>query len=127
MFVLPDGKLLVNEIAPRPHNSGHFTQNACVTSQFEQHLRAITNLPLGSTELYKPALMLNILGEHLPLLLEKLKDLPSTAKLHLYGKQDCRSGRKMGHLNLTSDSLESLLDPLQKLGVWDPDLLSKML
>ena len=127
MFVLPDGKLLVNEIAPRPHNSGHFTQNACVTSQFEQHLRAITNLPLGSTELYKPALMLNILGEHLPLLLEKLKDLPSTAKLHLYGKQDCRPGRKMGHLNLTSDSLESLLDPLQKLGVWDSDLLSKML
>ncbi len=76
MFVLADGELLVNEIAPRPHNSGHFTQNACVTSQFEQHLRAITNLPLGSTELYKPAVMLNILGEHLPLLLEKLKDLP---------------------------------------------------
>ena len=127
MFVLPDGKLQVNEIAPRPHNSGHFTQNACVTSQFEQHLRAITNLALGSTELHKPALMLNILGEHLPLLLEKLKDLPPEAKLHLYGKQDCRSGRKMGHLNLTSDSLESLLEPLQNLGVWDADLLNKML
>ena len=127
MFVLPDGKLQVNEIAPRPHNSGHFTQNACVTSQFEQHLRAITNLTLGSTELDKPALMLNILGEHLPLLLEKLKDLPPEAKLHLYGKQDCRSGRKMGHLNLTSDSLESLLEPLQNIGVWDADLLNKML
>ena len=127
MFVLADGELLVNEIAPRPHNSGHFTQNACVTSQFEQHLRAITNLPLGSTELYKPAVMLNILGEHLPLLLEKLKDLPPEAKLHLYGMQDCRTGRKMGHLNLTSDSLESLLEPLRKLGIWDAALLSKML
>ena len=127
MFVLPDGKLLVNEIAPRPHNSGHFTQNACVTSQFEQHLKAITNLPLGSTELHKPAVMLNILGEHLPLLLKKLTDLPPEAKLHLYGKQDCRSGRKMGHLNITSDSLESLLDPLSKLGVWEADLLTRML
>jgi 5-(carboxyamino)imidazole ribonucleotide synthase len=127
MFVLQDGKLLVNEIAPRPHNSGHFTQNACVTSQFEQHLRAITNLPLGSTELHKPALMLNILGEHLPLLLEKLKELPPEAKLHLYGKQECRAGRKMGHLNLTSDSLESLRAPLLKLNVWDAALLNKML
>ena len=127
MFVLPNGKLLVNEIAPRPHNSGHFTQNACVTSQFEQHLRAITNMPMGSTELHKPAVMLNILGEHLPLLLKKLKDLPPKAKLHLYGKHDCRPGRKMGHLNLMSDSLETLLNPLQKLGIWDEALLSRML
>ena len=127
MFVLPNGKLLVNEIAPRPHNSGHFTQNACVTSQFEQHLRAITNMPMGSTELHKPAVMLNILGEHLPLLLKKLKDLPPEAKLHLYGKHYCRPGRKMGHLNLMSDSLETLLNPLQKLGIWDKELLSRML
>ena len=127
MFVLPGGKLLVNELAPRPHNSGHFTQNACATSQFEQHLRAITNLPLGSTELHKPAVMLNILGEHLPMLLKKLKDLPPEAKLHLYGKQECRYGRKMGHLNLTSDPLESLLDPLLKLGIWNEALLSRML
>ena len=71
--------------------------------------------------------MLNILGEHLPLLLKKLKDLPSEAKLHLYGKHDCRPGRKMGHLNLMSDSLETLLNPLQKLGIWDEALLSRML
>jgi len=127
MFVLPDGKLMVNELAPRPHNSGHFTQNDCATSQFEQHLKAITNFPLGSTEMYKPAIMLNILGEHLPLLLKRLKDLPSEAKLHLYGKQECRLGRKMGHLNLTADSPESLLEPLVKLGIWDKALLYKML
>ncbi|MCH2270108.1 MAG: 5-(carboxyamino)imidazole ribonucleotide synthase, partial [SAR324 cluster bacterium] len=92
-----------------------------------QHLRAITNMPMGSTELHKPAVMLNILGEHLPLLLKKLKDLPPEAKLHLYGKHDCRTGRKMGHLNLMSDSLETLLNPLQKLGIWDKELLSRML
>ena len=127
MFVLPDGKLVVNELAPRPHNSGHFTQNDCATSQFEQHLKAITNFPLGSTEMYKPAIMLNILGEHLPLLLKRLKDLPPEAKLHLYGKQECRPGRKMGHLNLTADSPESLLEPLVKLGIWDEALFYKML
>ena len=127
MFVLPDGKLMVNELAPRPHNSGHFTQNDCATSQFEQHLKAITNFPLGSTEMYKPAIMLNILGEHLPLLLKRLKDLPPEAKLHLYGKQECRPGRKMGHLNLTADSPESLLEHLVKLGIWDEALLYKML
>jgi len=127
MFVLPDGKLLVNELAPRPHNSGHFTQNACATSQFEQHLRAITNLPLGSTEIYKPSIMLNILGEHLPLLLKKLKDLPPEAKMHLYGKQECHTGRKMGHLNITTDTPNLLLAPLIKLGIWDEALLSKML
>ncbi len=99
-FVTKDEKLLVNELAPRPHNSGHLTFDACVTSQFEQQLRAVCGLPLGSTEFYKPAAMANLLGD----LWEKgepnwaaaLRD--PNIKLHLYGKGEPRPGRKMGHL-----------------------------
>ncbi len=127
MFVLEDGELLVNELAPRPHNSGHYTQNACTTSQFEQHIRAITNLPLGLADSCKSAVMLNILGQHLPLLLKQLKHLPPEAKLHLYGKKETRPGRKMGHINIVSDSSGSLLNPLIKLGIWEESLLSAML
>ncbi|MBS1256741.1 MAG: N5-carboxyaminoimidazole ribonucleotide synthase [Deltaproteobacteria bacterium] len=127
MFVLADGELVVNELAPRPHNSGHFTQNACATSQFEQHIRAITNLPLGLTDTCQSAVMLNILGQHLPLLLKKLKHLPPEAKLHLYGKQETRTGRKMGHLNFVSESPDTLLKSLIKLGIWEESLLTRML
>ncbi|MFA0782427.1 5-(carboxyamino)imidazole ribonucleotide synthase, partial [Fervidibacter sacchari] len=100
MFVAQDGRLLVNELAPRPHNSGHQTFDAAVTSQFEQLVRAICNLPLGSTELYRPAAIANLLGD----LWEggepnwvKALELPEV-KLHLYGKAEPRPGRKMGHL-----------------------------
>ncbi len=99
-FLAPGGQLLINELAPRPHNSGHFTFDACVTSQFEQQLRAACGLPLGSTELLRPAAMANLMGD--------LWDtgepdwaaalaLPDV-KLHLYGKSSARPGRKMGHL-----------------------------
>ena len=99
-FVLSDGDLIVNELAPRPHNSGHLTFDACVTSQFEQQLRAVCGLPLGSTEFYRPAAMANLLGD------VWLSGEPNWAaatafpaiKLHLYGKSDPRPGRKMGHL-----------------------------
>ena len=103
-FLTRQGKLLVNELAPRPHNSGHFTFDACVTSQFEQQLRAICGLPLGSTELLRPAAMANLLGD---LWLSNGKPIePNWAaalampdvKLHLYGKLAPRPGRKMGHL-----------------------------
>lgn len=100
MFVLPDGSVLVNEIAPRPHNSGHLTIEACVTNQFEQQLRAVCGLPLGSTELIAPAAMANILGdlwEHgTPKWDRALAD--ERVKLHLYGKKHAKRGRKMGHL-----------------------------
>lgn len=95
-----DGRLLVNEIAPRPHNSGHLTIDACVTSQFEQQLRAVCGLPLGSTELLRPAAMVNLLGDlwagGAPRW-EKACAVPGVA-LHLYGKKEPRPGRKMGHL-----------------------------
>lgn len=105
-FVTKDEKLLVNELAPRPHNSGHLTFDACVTSQFEQQLRAVCGLPLGSTEFYKPAAMANLLGD----LWQKGEPNWAAAvtdkniKLHLYGKIDPRNGRKMGHLTALADA-----------------------
>ncbi len=100
MFLLPNGEILINELAPRPHNSGHVTFDASVTSQFEQQLRAVCGLPLGSTESLRPAAMANILGD----LWERGEPDWAAAltipdvKLHLYGKENPRPGRKMGHL-----------------------------
>jgi 5-(carboxyamino)imidazole ribonucleotide synthase len=99
-FLTRDGKLLVNELAPRPHNSGHLTFDACVTSQFEQQLRAVCGLSLGSTEQYRPAAMANLLGD---LWQHGEPNWPAACafpevKLHLYGKLVPRPGRKMGHL-----------------------------
>jgi 5-(carboxyamino)imidazole ribonucleotide synthase len=96
MFVTPDG-LLVNEMAPRPHNSGHWTMDACVTDQFEQFIRAVCGLPLGSPERHSDAVMKNLIGDDMEQWLEILSD--PHAKLHLYGKAESRSGRKMGHVN----------------------------
>lgn len=105
-FVARDGRLLINELAPRPHNSGHLTFDACTTSQFEQQLRAICGLPLGSTELLRPAAMANLLGD----LWQngepnwaRACSYPSI-KLHLYGKEQARPGRKMGHLTALAAS-----------------------
>ena len=100
MFVAPGGRLLINEIAPRPHNSGHLTVDASVTSQFEQQLRSVCGLPLGSTELLRPAAMANLLGD---LWASGEPDWARACafpdvKLHLYGKSEARPGRKMGHL-----------------------------
>jgi len=107
-FLTRDGRLLINELAPRPHNSGHLTIDACITSQFEQQLRAVCGLPLGSPEMLRPAAMANLLG-----------DIWSTGepdwaaalrapqvKLHLYGKLAPRAGRKMGHLTATAQTAE---------------------
>jgi 5-(carboxyamino)imidazole ribonucleotide synthase len=107
-FLTKDQKLLINEIAPRPHNSGHLTFDACVTSQFEQQLRAVCGLPLGSTEFYKPCAMANLLGdvwENGEPDWAKALESPHL-KLHLYGKQEARKGRKMGHLTTSADSVE---------------------
>jgi 5-(carboxyamino)imidazole ribonucleotide synthase len=96
MFVTQEGELLVNELAPRPHNSGHWTLDACHTSQFEQAVRAICRLPLGSTEHHSEAVMKNLTGSDVEKWRDWLND-PS-AKLHLYGKTEIRPGRKMGHV-----------------------------
>jgi len=98
MFITPDG-LLVNELAPRPHNSGHYSFGACFTSQFEQFVRAVCGLPLASTELLFPAVMVNVLGADIPSLMQVIPSLPSDVKVHLYGKHgELQPSRKMGHL-----------------------------
>lgn len=111
-FLLKDGSVMVNEIAPRPHNCGHYTLDACVTSQFEQQLRAICDLPLGSTRLLSPVTMVNLLGEgtgnDLIGLEEALRD--PHVKLHLYGKKEAKAKRKMGHLTVLADTVEEALD-----------------
>lgn len=112
-FVLKSGDIVANEIAPRPHNSGHYTMDACVSSQFEQQVRSMARLPLGDTRLLAPVSMLNLLGD---LWFEGSKDQAREpawnqvlshpeVKLHLYGKSDPRIGRKMGHINCLGESL----------------------
>ncbi len=111
LFVLGDGELLVNEIAPRPHNSGHYTIDACVTSQFEQQARVLCALPLGDTRMHCAAVMLNLLGELWAAgepRWEHVLRHPG-AKLHLYGKSEARAGRKMGHVTVLAESVAAAL------------------
>ncbi|MBT9251516.1 5-(carboxyamino)imidazole ribonucleotide synthase [Bacillus halotolerans] len=96
MFLTEDDELLVNELAPRPHNSGHYTLDLCETSQFEQHIRAVCGLPLGKTELLKPGMMVNLLGDEVKIP-EEEPELLKEAKLYVYGKHEIKKGRKMGH------------------------------
>lgn len=113
MFVTTDGKVLVNELAPRPHNSGHYTIEGCITSQYEQHIRAITGLPLGSTKLIGPTVMKNIIGEasgqDILEGLEKAYEIEQV-KVHLYGKETVSKGRKMGHITVVDDTVEQGLE-----------------
>lgn len=118
LFLTADNQLYVNELAPRPHNSGHYTMDACVTSQFEQHVRAVCNLPLGSTELLSPVVMVNILGEHLQPVIDRIDKLPPTAKLHLYGKAESKVKRKMGHINVLAPTVEEALARIEELEIW---------
>ncbi len=111
-FFVSNGELLVNEIAPRPHNSGHYTLDACVTDQFEQQVRAVCGLPLGDTRLLSPVVMINMLGDiwhdgQPPQWLTLLQH--PNIKLHLYGKREARPGRKMGHFNVLDADAEAAL------------------
>jgi 5-(carboxyamino)imidazole ribonucleotide synthase len=111
-FLSTDGELLVNELAPRPHNSGHLTFDAALTSQFEQQVRAICGLPLGSPEIPRPAAMANLLGE---LWVDGEPNWAAACrftdvKLHLYGKTNPRPGRKMGHLTAIGRTVEEAQD-----------------
>lgn len=111
-FLAEDEKLIINELAPRPHNSGHLTFDACVTSQFEQQLRAVCGLPLGSTEFYRPSAMANLLGDEWaggePNWSAALEN--ENVKLHLYGKSEARKGRKMGHLTAVGSTVEQAVE-----------------
>ncbi|MEK3833268.1 5-(carboxyamino)imidazole ribonucleotide synthase [Paenibacillus sp. FSL R7-0128] len=125
MFVTEDGELFVNELAPRPHNSGHYTMDACVTSQFEQHVRAICNLPLGDTKLLTPVVMVNVLGQHLDGAVqaacranEEATRLGISPKLHIYGKTESKTGRKMGHINLLCKDTGDGLSWVEQTNLW---------
>ena len=115
-FLTKDGKLLVNELAPRPHNSGHLTVDACVTSQFEQQLRAVCGFNLGSTEFFTPCAMANLLGDLWkngePNWANALQ-IPNV-KLHLYGKSDARLERKMGHLTALAETVDKAVETIKK-------------
>jgi len=120
LFLTKDRKVLINEIAPRPHNSGHYTIEACITSQFEQHLRAICDLPLGSTKLLSSAVMINLLGEDgykgTPVI-EGLEDALSIegVSFHFYGKKLTAPFRKMGHVTIVDDDLERAIEKAKKV------------
>ncbi len=114
MFVTEDDKIYINEVAPRPHNSGHYTIEGCITSQFEQHIRAISGLPLGDVELRCPTVMRNLLGADgangracFDGLIEAQQD--PQVKVHIYGKTDVREKRKMGHLTVCANTLEEAI------------------
>jgi 5-(carboxyamino)imidazole ribonucleotide synthase len=114
LFQLSSGELLINEIAPRPHNSGHYTLDACSVSQFEQQVRTTTGMPLGEVRLLSPAVMVNLIGDDATMLLEdtgcrNLLDVPG-AVLHLYGKRAIRPRRKMGHVTFLGETLSHALD-----------------
>jgi len=118
MFLTEDDGVLINEIAPRVHNSGHFTMDACNVSQFEQHIRAISGLPLIEPEMLQPfAIMVNILGDRLGVAEPKNLDEVTSetgASIHIYGKADTKPGRKMGHFTIIGDNLETLLELAEK-------------
>lgn len=119
LFLTKEGKILVNEIAPRPHNSGHYTVEACATSQFEQIIRAVTNLPLGSTKLISPSVMINLLGEEgyegEPFIdgIHDALEIPELS-FHFYGKTFTKPFRKMGHVTVLDDDINKALEKAMK-------------
>jgi 5-(carboxyamino)imidazole ribonucleotide synthase len=123
LFLTDRSELLVNELAPRPHNSGHYTLDACRTSQFEQHVRAVADLPLGDTTLTSPVVMVNILGDAWKWRDGNLAGDPNwtavlndpAAKLHLYGKSEPRIGRKMGHFTVQAATADAALEAARAL------------
>ncbi len=118
IFLTPDGELFVNELAPRPHNSGHYSIEACTISQFTAHLRGICNWPLPPVRLLSPAVMVNILGEHLA---KSYGEIPRQRSwnFHLYGKALAKTGRKMGHITILTTNLTQTLKEIQATKIWD--------
>jgi len=119
LFLKEDNSIMINEMAPRPHNSGHYTIEACVTSQFENHIRAVLGMPLGSPEMIKPAaVMVNLLGkregEGIPFNYENILNY-SDVKFHIYGKEFSRVGRKMGHITKIGDDTRKLIKELEAI------------
>ncbi|MFP3324338.1 5-(carboxyamino)imidazole ribonucleotide synthase [Planococcus sp. SIMBA_160] len=117
MFVLPDGEIMVNELAPRPHNSGHYSIEATNISQFHQHIRAICGWPLREPKLWSPAVMVNVLGEHVAPLTTKIAHYPDWS-IHLYGKDEAKHKRKMGHVTILTNDIDQTLNEIDASGIW---------
>lgn len=117
MFVLEDGEIVINELAPRPHNSGHYSIEGCNVSQFHQHIRAICNWPLREPKLWAPVIMVNVLGQHVEPLLKEIPNYPDWS-IHLYGKEEAKQDRKMGHVTIMTDSIENTLKEIDQTTIW---------
>ena len=117
MFVLENGSIIINELAPRPHNSGHYSIEACNISQFHQHVRAICGWPLRKPKLWSPSIMVNVLGQHVEPLEKIVTNYPNWS-IHLYGKAEAKLQRKMGHVTIMTDNVENTLNEIETTGIW---------
>ncbi|WP_068986393.1 MULTISPECIES: 5-(carboxyamino)imidazole ribonucleotide synthase [Lysinibacillus] len=117
MFVLEDGGIVINELAPRPHNSGHYSIEACNVSQFHQHIRAICGWPLRKPQLWAASIMVNVLGQHVMPLSNSIAKYPEWS-IHLYGKAEAKVNRKMGHVTIMTKNLEETLQQIESSGIW---------
>lgn len=117
MFVTDDGEIYINELAPRPHNSGHYSIEACNFSQFAIHNRAICNWPLPQVELLKPVVMVNVLGQHVNGVRQQIQK-KADWHFHDYGKAEVRHNRKMGHVTILTDDIEATLAEIDNTGIW---------
>ncbi|MFJ7828365.1 5-(carboxyamino)imidazole ribonucleotide synthase [Psychrobacillus sp. NPDC096623] len=117
MFVLENNELLINELAPRPHNSGHYSIETCSISQFHQHVRAICGWPLREPKLWTETVMVNILGQHVIPVTNSLSKYPNWS-VHLYGKSEAKENRKMGHVTILSTDIEQTLNEIQQSKIW---------
>lgn len=117
MFVLENEEIIINELAPRPHNSGHYTIEACNISQFHQHIRAVCGWPLRKPKLWAPSIMVNVLGEHVAPLNNAIADYPDWS-IHLYGKAEAKLKRKMGHVTIMTENIEKTLEDIESTGIW---------
>ncbi|WP_320938721.1 5-(carboxyamino)imidazole ribonucleotide synthase [Lysinibacillus capsici] len=117
MFVLEDGSIVINELAPRPHNSGHYSIEACNVSQFHQHIRAVCGWPLRKPQLWAPSIMVNVLGQHVVPLSNSIAKYPEWS-IHLYGKAEAKVNRKMGHVTIMTKDLEATLQQIESSGIW---------
>lgn len=117
MFVLENDEIVINELAPRPHNSGHYSIEACNVSQFHQHVRAVCGWPLRKPKLWAPSIMVNVLGEHVVPLKKVIMNYPDWS-IHLYGKAEVKEKRKMGHVTIMTDDIEKTLEEIDSTGIW---------
>lgn len=117
MFVLEDGQIVINELAPRPHNSGHYSIEACNVSQFHQHIRAVCGWPLRKPRLWAPSIMVNVLGQHVMPLSNSIVKYPDWS-IHLYGKAEAKVNRKMGHVTIMTDDINQTLKEIEHSGIW---------